>query len=116
MVLRREYDTRALLSRPATTAKGLWRWFPGRRQSEELDDAGTEGIRKLLEDGDSRVFQSALQTAYVSSIDASVAGESLLRQAARYPEPPEISGHKRLRSHTEEASILSTIKPRTIVL
>ena len=69
----------APLSFWSTTTPQRFRWrLAGSRYHEELDDAGTEGNRKLLEYGDSWVFQSSLQTAYVSSIDTSVAGESLL--------------------------------------
>ncbi len=81
------------------TSEGFRRRFAGSRHDKELDDRGTEGIRNLFEYGHSRVLQSPFQTAYVSSIDPGVGGESLLGQAPLDPEPPEISRHKRLRSH-----------------
>jgi hypothetical protein len=59
-------------------SEGFRRRFAGGRHDEELDDRGTKGIREPLEQPNGWVFQPPLETAYVGSIDASVAGESLL--------------------------------------
>jgi hypothetical protein len=64
--------------RPTTAAEWFRRGLAWSRHDEELDYRGTEGIRKLLEHTDRRILQPAFEAAYVSSIDTSVGGESLL--------------------------------------
>ena len=80
-----------------STRERFWRRLARSGHDEELNDRGTERIRKLLKHGDGRVLQPAFEAAYVGSIDTGISGEGLLRKAASDPEPPEISRHKCLR-------------------
>lgn len=69
-------------------------WFARLGLHEQLADVDGESLGKAVEDGDCRVLQSALDTAYIAAIDVRIERKAVLREVALHPDSPQVPSHK----------------------
>lgn len=93
------YLRRSLAFRPSAASKRRRGRFPRSWDGEELDDPCVESLRKLLKNANRWVFEAALQSADIGTVDPGIHRQVLLRQAAPNSQPSEIPRDERLRPH-----------------